>query len=240
LVIKDFSGQGIAKLDTHRGIEVKNHFDITSAFPFLYQKRFDYGKLFRYDNDDTMRVDRKYDDTSESGRIHWGPVYKSYDIVSTQSTLSYQDPQSMKDFNVFSSPLFWWILAAIALPLLLVILAISIYVAFTIYNEFPKFIASVEDAFINFEQHSSTVLLKAKAKFASMVIASAARDIHLLSRVSSWLFFGAINNTNVFTKIVTAAEECKEDFCFANTCPFLLNRTNSPCDCKWQSAKGVL
>jgi hypothetical protein len=82
-------------------------------------------------------------------------------VSFAQTTNSNQELQNLEELKLFSSPLFWWILSSIALPLLLALLVIAIYVTFNISNEFPKLIESVKASIIGFEKHSSTVLLKA-------------------------------------------------------------------------------
>jgi hypothetical protein len=51
------------------------------------------------------------------------------------------------------------------------------------------------------------------------------------------LHFDAIQNSNVMTKMVTAAEQCKSAVSMNDTsaCIFLQNRSNTPCDCSWSS-----
>lgn len=67
-----------------------------------------------------------------------------------------------------------------------------------------------------------------------LVVYEAIRDLHLMTRVAGWLYFGGIERSEAFTAMETASEECK--VYPQETCPFY-NSDRAPCPCDWD---GVL
>jgi len=60
----------------------------------------------------------------------------------------------------------------------------------------------------------------------------AVRDLHLITRVAGWLFFGGIERSSSFTEMeASRSEECK--LYPEGKCPYFLNPANTACPCLW-------
>ena len=161
-----------------------------------------------YDNPDEITYPA--DGTDDVARIHWGPNFHPGDKASTKAS-SFDDEDKLNGTSrIFTSPLFCWILGTIAAPLLVVLIVMLTYVTWNASKELPRLADEIGDVFVTLEQESLHPLAKARADFASRVIAPAFRDAHVLNRVCSWLFFGALQKAKSMTSMATATEECKD------------------------------
>lgn len=237
-MVERFSGLGTAKLHTHKVVEIKNPFVLHDKFESLYSKREN--QSFKH----TYQSGNQHENTNGGragnvDRLHWGPNFHSIEDDSTYASSLHQE-LDLVDGNekIAASPLFWWILGAIAFPLLITMITISAYVTWNISNELPRLVVAVEGAFVGLNERSLYTLAKARAVFSARVISPSFRDVHLMSRIAGWLFFGGLQKANSVTAMTTASEECKK-IPFPRKdpdhgCPYVQNLSNTPCDCKWK------
>ena len=102
-------------------------------------------------------------------------------------------------------------------------------VVLTKISTFPELLEPVKEDFISLYDnylYSSTAL---RASLASSLTEALARDLHVISRYATWLFFGALNTTDSVVDMVGGAEECKNTL-IGETCGWLKDQ---PCDCNW-------
>jgi hypothetical protein len=135
--------------------------------------------------------------------------------------------------KITRSPLYWNVLCWIAFPLLAAIAAIMITVGFQLIDKFPKWINEANMTSFDLEvEHlkSSTTLVK---KHMEQIFVQPIHDLYTIQRISGWLLFGAMNQSDGFTDIeMELAEECKY-FDDISKCTFLTNENRSPCPCAW-------
>ncbi|KAI2498817.1 hypothetical protein MHU86_15670 [Fragilaria crotonensis] len=239
-IVKQFSGRGTAKLHTHTGVELRNPFVLHEVFASLYAKRRDGSLPITYDNPVEPNDHANGTGTDKLAPIHWGPNFHPGDKASTRVSSHHGRDPLNGTRKIFASPLFRWILGTIAAPLLVVMIVISAYVCWNVSKQLPRLATAVKEVFVAHEQGSLHPLAKARADFSSRAIAPAFRDGHLLNRISGWLAFGALQKAQSMTSMETGTEECKgvkPNDMFA--CPYTMNRSNTPCDCKWKQRRSA-
>jgi len=112
-------------------------------------------------------------------------------------------------------------------------MVISALVTYEITQLFPTLVLDVQEAFIALETQALATTASLRASFAGEVMDHAIRDLHLLTRVSSWLLFGGLESTDVgVLGVHTGAEQCKV-YPNDGSCPLMTNRFHSACDCQW-------
>jgi len=67
------------------------------------------------------------------------------------------------------------------------------------------------------------------AEFGREVMSRYARDLHMYTRTTGWLLFGALRRSASFTELRTGSEECKYYEDDPDACPF--KKREVPCDC---------
>jgi len=132
--------------------------------------------------------------------------------------------------GITKSSLFWWILLLIALPLVVTNAGIGMLIFFNVVTKNENLVERVEQISIDLELESLRTSVFLKAETASLAMDEVLRDLHLHSRMAQWLFFGAIQRSDGFTKMVTLAEECKSIEA-GDPCPYLDEMGVSPCTC---------
>lgn len=254
---KRFAGSGTAKLYKRQLLEVKNPFLLNTNLAKLYQQRKDPKFLYDYTRGggtvfprDQKEQDEEEDDqdhrpamisfraTGEE-RLHYGPNIHSMDeggsIGKSLSSMRYEQIDDANDNRfLWRSPLFRWILGTLATPLMLTIFIVAVYSVWQLADLLPSLVTKVETSYIQLERGYLNPLTLMRARQVSELISIATRDLYLLTRFFSWLYFGAIdirnNNTN-FVSMVTAAEQCKNYP--ASFCPAIQDTPVTLCDCKW-------
>jgi hypothetical protein len=139
--------------------------------------------------------------------------------------------------RVWRSKLFWWISILIVLPLLGTNLAICGLVTHAIMDILPSWLHSLKDVSYDIELSVLDNAASLRASFSGAVMMEPIRDLHFYTRVSGWLLFGGITQSNSITDMAQATEECKE-FEFGE-CPIYDDPLRTPCDCKWKNLRGV-
>lgn len=129
------------------------------------------------------------------------------------------------------SPLFWWILILIVIPLFFTIYTISHIVSRKITRTLPALLDETNEASLALEKFHVGIVAQSRAEFAGEVLEEPVRDLHLYKRVAEWLLLDVIARTDAFTLVDESTEECKV---YPNkTCPFYNDSDRSPCDCDW-------
>jgi hypothetical protein len=62
------------------------------------------------------------------------------------------------------------------------------------------------------------------------------RDLFVLTRITGWLFFGALQRAASYTSANMAAESCK--YSEPGKCPYLLDKDQTVCACDWVDSWG--
>jgi len=245
-MVRKFSGEGVAKLFRRKCTEIRNPFTLESNFRGLYGGRS--CSDFKYTYDDGA-VALKLPLGSADGRItsirwgikriHWGHnIRGGSDSVcasfASKMRMSLDDAKDMK--KLMRSPLFWWIVGSITIPLLLVMIAISVLVATELSQSFPDMTDAVEEIYMTLEKVSLEEFTRLRAAYASQVMFAPVRDLYLLTRVTGWLLFGALQRSDSYTDVAIAADSCK--FSEGGTCDYFADKSKSVCDCEWDDQWG--
>ena len=226
-MVSRFSGDGTAERVQVKETECRNMFNLSKEFAKLYQSRKERSFAFDYKKssvqNDTPVTSAKEGLVPE--RCNFGPnTGNAFDNASIYSA-------SGEDYSgkVYQSPLFWWIVGLIVTPLLVTAIVISVVVLVNISSDLPSLVVPVKEEglqLLNATRFSATLM---RAIQVSGVTERAARDTHLITRIASWLYFGAMDTSGSITQLLEGTEECKTapdvNSCIAMGAP--------PCDCSW-------
>ena len=135
--------------------------------------------------------------------------------------------------QVRRSPLFWWIVVLIVAPVLLTMAFICTIVTVKVADILPSWLERVESASTALEVEFVKASATSRAAFAKEILVEPIRDLHLFTRIVSWLLFGGVVQSRSFTSMTQSTEECKSTP-NGSTCDFFLNKTRAPCDCNWE------
>ena len=226
VMIKNFSGKG-----AHANVVKISIAERCSTFSFLYEfkdlyfTRRDPGFNFEFMDRPIVREG----DISDIPRCcHFGPNQRSSEKKSQAIP---EAPEFLDRKKVYSSPLFRWIILLIVTPLIVTSITISAIGIYRLSNFLPLLGVSAEKALLDLVSSSLKLTVSLRAVFATETMNRAVRDLHVLTRFSGWLLFGAIRRSESFTDMVTAAERCKSSHA-RNTCDYY-NETLTPRD-PWQ------
>jgi len=148
----------------------------------------------------------------------------------TDSTGKVDRDKPSLQVEICGSPLFWWIVVLIVIPLLLLIGLTCAIVSGTIVDRMPSWVDQADDASFELAVNALNLTAASKASLMSAVVFEAVRDLHLVTRVAGWLYFGGISRSSAFTELERVTDECSHDL--SESCPFH-NSTHSSCPCKW-------
>jgi len=129
------------------------------------------------------------------------------------------------------SQLFWWIVVLIVIPLLLTNTVICAIVSHDIVTMIPSWVAKADAASHDLEESELHMISTSKASLLAALVFEAVRDLHLLTRITGWVFFGGVPRSGSFSKMDSAVNECKTFT--ADTCPFY-SSSRVPCPCEWE------
>lgn len=272
-MIKQFSGQGTAKLFKKQLLEVKNPCALSEDFRSLYRstrgrKSVTYPKAatllvneeLMNDDGDTLykgqdvllamegdgdSMGRALSTPTENAnrRLHEGPNVHQLDV--DQSLSKFEDPSSqlrrlmgMPLRAVSRSSLFWWIVFAIAVPIVCWMGAISIYVMDDISRTFPEMVDVAGEVYTGLERDFLIPFARLRATYIAEIMSTSIRDLHVLNRMAAWVFMGAIQIPNqTVVEMASNAEVCKNFIPFAFECP-LVEAQMATCDCAWDDPWG--
>ena len=236
-MILQFSGNGMAKLFKRQLFEVQNPFTLQEHFQDLYMESVgaegqtaQRGKPSQQPS--WMRSSMILDEA--------GPNFRRASATSfaglSTSSRSLSEPH-VKDTSVDDrkgirrSRLFYWLLAAITIPLLATLLSVAIFIGWRIIDAFNEQIDIIKDYFQVLERltfgNSNNIWSLEVADHFSRV----GRDLHLVSRFVGWVYSGALATNGAFTTLKTSADVCKDYTSGSDPCPAVGIQT---CDCAWR------
>ena len=125
----------------------------------------------------------------------------------------------------------------IVTPLLLTLTGICVITSLRVTRVLPSWLEQVEDASITLESERALQAGSYHTALAKEIFVSPVGDLHLLTRVASWLLFGGLEQAATFMDMAQGTEECKS-FPADGTCDFFNNRTRAMCDCRWNDPRG--
>lgn len=133
------------------------------------------------------------------------------------------------------SPLFWWILVLIGLPVVLTNVAICATVSYALLHSIPSLRDITEESVVYLLVDSLEQSAKLKSNEIGMAVRDVVRDTHFVSRVAGWLFFDGITRSDAFAHIEEATEECKAyNPDTIGSCPFYDDPERAVCVCSWE------
>jgi len=228
VMIISFGGGGAAKAATVAITEARNPFEIDLQ---AVEKIYTPGLPHRH----STAASVKHKPTAPSAKIYpdaesgrWVNAGKLSKVAVPELTTSGRvvQPTFAHSQSLFKSPLFLWVVFSIVTPLVLVLVGTSFFVSFTIKSELPGWLEDVEAASVALEKDSVETTVTLRAGLAKEIMEQPVRDLHLYSRVAGWLYFGALERSDSFTKVETGATECLA----SSTCAF---QADWVCDCDW-------
>jgi len=159
---------------------------------------------------------------------------RGHNIVSDfQQKKGLKSQLTARNMQIRRSSLFWWILFLIVFPLILANAAICFIVSSRIVRSMEHFVyeVGVESQELEKTALRSSALLKATQ--ASIAINDIVRDLHIMTRLAGWLFFGGVRRSDGFTHIDEAAQECRL-YSSDKVCPVFEDFDRTPCSCAWE------
>ena len=240
-MVLQFAGHGTAKLRRQDFFELQNPFMLSENFANLYARRADDSFRFKYHEPAPPReesdadVPRSFGNQFSDGRLHYGPnTHRLNEDDTERSRLRHSlEAEEIEESNPLRSPIFWWIVVCVAIPLIAFIVVMSMFVLIATTETLPILIEDLEDTYTKLERSMLLSIVRFRASYASHSVSIAIRDLYVFNRLAGWLFFGAIHQSNSMTEMVTGAERCK-DFGFVEACPSVQNTPITACDCAWK------
>mmetsp|Transcript_15777 Transcript_15777/g.33367 ORF Transcript_15777/g.33367 Transcript_15777/m.33367 type:complete len:1213 (+) Transcript_15777:226-3864(+) len=221
-MVTRFSGDGTARITQVNETEKVNLFDFADDFADLYQSRDDSDFAFKFPKGSAAPgAMGRSDDQHHLGRntiLRSSEAMKSLALATDNG---YGKPHK--------SPIFLWMVTLIMTPVLVTTVVISAVVLWQISNELPSLISPVEETYLALRHSYRFTNTELLAIRATEVAETAARDLHLLTRFASWLYFGGMELSGSFTALLQGAQECKAAPS-ASECEW---SKDLPCDCDW-------
>jgi hypothetical protein len=213
-LVKSFSGSSMAKSEKGKHTEVENLFTLSRAFSDLYSHRD--GGGFDYSIDPPHNKDSDF--------VHHG---SNLSVCATTATTHVRSKPSKQPGRF--SPLFLWTAGLIVTPLVITSIIISAVVMAEVKNGLDEGLNEAKYYFVQFQVNALAVHAKLRSDLVSEITSRATHDLHVITRYSEWLLFGALERTDSFTTIITGLEECKA---FEDTleCPFVTENNRCNCD----------
>lgn len=263
-MIKGFSGDGACKVADSALHEVKNVLTWHSDFQQLYSSSRDKKKtprstsvgsdttgedsgnlsadrqrgiLNRPLNQKTKMLENGIEEIASTSIVP-APVKRNRSNVIRSSGDAGRTDASHKStpIRIHRSPLFWWIVILIVIPLLLLIGVICAIVSHDIVSILPTWVQQADEASEELALQSLRLTAASKASLMTAVVFEPIRDLHVVTRVAGWLYFGGIKLSPAFTVMDSASEECK--VYQLGTCPFYDDPIRTPCACDWDDPHG--
>lgn len=170
---------------------------------------------------------------SESTRANKGYITTMVEVDETGAGRFENELRSSISHNqILRSPLFWWIMGLIVVPVLLTMALICTTVTVNVTTVLPSWLEKAEVASVLLEREFVTEASISHAALAQETFVPPIADLHLLTRVAGWLVFGGLKMSGSFTEMAQGTEECKT-FPNDGTCPFFRDPSKLVCDCRW-------
>ena len=230
MVLK-FSGGAIAKSAKSELMELDNQFQMFDEFEDLYLSRQQNG--FKYTLEEAARVEKA--DGSEKAqdgpaRVHFGSNVILENSMSRGDSIKSAQLLGTSESNGLSSPLFQLIVLLIVFPLLLSTVTISVIVTVNVSHQIPAMINDAEQGLLDLQITALSTFARLRAGFTARTTEESIRDLHLLTRYTSWILFGGLTTSDSYPKLLTGTEACK-DSTPIEECEYI--KQNFVCDCDW-------
>ena len=247
-MVKQFSGHGTAKVIKQQLLELKNPFLLYTNFQCLYDERVPYASEQHSQpceseiatppmTEQAMPADVTRISLSED-RVHWGPNTRTSNDEETQRTnLHMTMANSNESKLLWRHSIFWWIAGSVALPLILCMVAISLYVLVDAFESLPVLTEDLEVTYTTLERRNLGTIVRLRVNHISEVLKPHVRDVFVMNRLAGWLFMGTIPMAPTVTEMSTTAEMCK-DFPFGEPCLPIQDTPATACDCGWNDPAG--
>jgi hypothetical protein len=131
------------------------------------------------------------------------------------------------------SSLFWWVVVLMALPILIANFVIGAIVSSSLSGNINVWSLRAEEASTNIERQNLVFVADRKASTLATLVQTTVRDLHVMTRITNWLFFGGIQRSGSLTECDTASEECKLFVSNESQCPSYTPE-RMPCACDWK------
>jgi hypothetical protein len=138
--------------------------------------------------------------------------------------------------KICCSSLFWWIVLLMALPILITNFVIGAIVSSSVSGNVHVWSQRAEEASNNIERQNLEFVADRKASTLTTLVQTTVRDLHVMTRITNWLFFGGIQRSGSLTECDTASEECKMFFGKEEQCPSYTPE-RMPCACDWKCSQ---
>ena len=165
-------------------------------------------------------------------KVHRSPVL-GQSRYSTKPIVQEEDGAFQRTKDVCCSSLFWWIVILMASPVVITNIIIGEIVSNSVSETIPAWTESVELASNSIEEETLQFVAEGKARNLETLVAGPMRDLHVMTRITNWLFFGGIQRSDSVTHMDTATDECKESILEAVQCPYYTPE-RMPCLCDWE------
>ena len=246
-MMKQFSGHGTAKLFKQQLLEVKNPFNLQDNFQQLYGRRQQSRGSYVYPRAQLPLADPGMTPSASSNlciesRLYEGPNVHAMEDDHSASIFRFADDpssssaaakQRMSRRAVMRSPLFWWIVCSMALPLVFCLTAIAGYVIYDISQTFPTLVDIAGEVYTGLERDFLVPFARLRAAYISEIVSTTLRDLHLFNRAAGWLYLGGLQLTqNTFVEMNMVAETCKAPIALSGFCPEYAS-LSAQCDCAW-------
>ena len=142
---------------------------------------------------------------------------------------------SINHNQIRRSPLFWWIILLVVIPIILTMALICAIVTLEVTTVLPSWLEEAEAVSITLEKEYVKKGAVAHAVLTQEIFNPPIMDLHLLTRMASWLTFGGLDMSSSFPTMEQGTEECKT-FPNDGSCPFFADPGRVICDCSWKDS----
>lgn len=142
---------------------------------------------------------------------------------------------SINHNQIRRSRLFWWIILLVVIPIILAMALICAIVTLAVTHVLPSWLEEAAAVSITLEKVYVNKSAIAHAVLTQEIFNPPVMDLHLLTRMASWLIFGGLNMSSSFPIMEQGTEECKT-FPNDGSCPFFADPGRFICDCSWSDS----
>ena len=261
-MVKQFSGNGTAKIFKRKLLEVKNPFMLHQSFQSLYEARFQRKLSVDYQARASESLLSRLSLTSSrqaagppqrssaimTERLYTGPNVHAIDEAPIDDESGGNSSQLKKEEmwrlrrQVLRSKIFRWMIVAVVVPLVLALGAISYFVLVGVSSTLPSLVEASGEVYAQLERDFLVPHVASRADYISEALSTSLRDLHVHNRIVSWLASGGIvMTTSTMPPLIMDDENCKayiSDDGIPGFCPDLASRM-ATCDCAWDDPWGT-
>jgi hypothetical protein len=232
VMVASFSGASQAKSQKFKDEELENRFPERKLFMNLYSQRSD--PSFKYNPTGRSVIECEGSNGAGGNEsvayMHFGtniasnggPQSGFLDAAASQKRNSIEVQHSC-------SPLFWWIVVLIVLPLFFITILVAAGVITTINSEFDNSTIDTERALISLHEDALEIYVKLRSGLVAGMTEKSIVDLYVATRYVSWLLFGGMIRSDSFTELTTGIEECKSYSPDFSQCEYY--KREFVCDC---------